>query len=73
MLYPNFTYRKNRFVHRFYELFLHFLPAILYDIVLRMQGTRPFLYKIAKRYKTAADTGKPYKNTFSAKVYTIFA
>lgn len=52
------SYRTNRFVHFFYEIFLHFLPAYLYDFVLRYQGIKPIMFKIAKRYKTAADTGE---------------
>lgn len=58
LLYPNFTYRTNRFVHRCYELLLHFLPAIGYDLLLRYRGLKPLLFNIAKRYKTAADTGE---------------
>lgn len=57
MLYPNFSYRTNRVIHTFYELFYHFLPAIFFDVLLRFKGTKPFLLKIAKRYKAAADTG----------------
>lgn len=51
-------YRTNRFVHFFYEIFLHFLPAYLYDFVLRYKGMKPIMFKIAKRYKVAADTGE---------------
>lgn len=58
LLYPNFTYRTNRLVHRFYELFFHFLPAIGYDLLLRHKGLKPMLFNIARRYKTAADTGE---------------
>lgn len=58
MLYPNFSYRTNRTVHRFFELFFHFLPALLYDVYLKYAGMKPILYTIAKRYKAAADTGE---------------
>ncbi|XP_055299982.1 putative fatty acyl-CoA reductase CG5065 [Sitodiplosis mosellana] len=58
MMYPNFSYRTNRFVHLFYEIFLHFLPAYLYDFILRYKGMKPIMFKIARRYKTAADTGE---------------
>lgn len=58
MMYPNFTYRTNRFMHFFYEIFLHFLPAYLFDFVLRYKGMKPIMFKIAKRYKMAADTGE---------------
>lgn len=57
MLYPNFCFRTNRIIHTFYEWFYHFLPAMMFDVLLRLQGTKPFLLKIAKRYKAAADTG----------------
>lgn len=58
MMYPNFSYRTNRFVHFLYEIFLHFLPAYLYDFVLRYKGMKPIMFKIARRYKKAADTGE---------------
>lgn len=58
LLYPNFSYRTNRTVHRCYELLFHFLPAIGYDLLLRSKGLKPMLYNIARRYKTAADTGE---------------
>lgn len=57
-MYPNMKYRTNRFVHFLYEIFLHFLPAYLYDFVLRYKGMKPIMFKIAKRYKVAADTGE---------------
>lgn len=58
MMYPNFTYRKNRTIHSIYEIFLHFLPAYLYDWFMRSQNMKPMMMKIAKRYKAAADTGE---------------
>lgn len=58
MLYPGFQYRTNRVMHKIVELFLHFLPAYLFDIVLRVQGAKPIMAKIAKRFQKAADTGE---------------
>nr|XP_029709727.1 putative fatty acyl-CoA reductase CG5065 [Aedes albopictus] len=58
MLYPGFQYRTNRIIHKIVELFLHFLPAYLFDIVMRMQGSKPIMAKIAKRFQKAADTGE---------------
>lgn len=52
------TYRTNRFIHFLYEIFLHFLPAYLYDFILRYKGMKPIMFKIATRYKKAADTGE---------------
>lgn len=58
MLYPNFSFRTWRPVHMFYEQFFHFLPAICYDLLMRVKGLKPICFTIAKRYKAAADTGK---------------
>lgn len=58
MMYPNCSYRTNRFTHRLYEIFLHFLPAFLFDCYMKSQGNKPVMLNIAKRYKAAADTGK---------------
>ncbi|XP_058816569.1 putative fatty acyl-CoA reductase CG5065 isoform X2 [Topomyia yanbarensis] len=58
MLYPGFRFRTNRILHKIVELFLHFLPAYLFDIVMRAQGTKPIMAKIAKRFQKAADTGE---------------
>ncbi|XP_039450326.1 putative fatty acyl-CoA reductase CG5065 [Culex pipiens pallens] len=58
MLYPGFQYRTNRVVHKIVELFLHFLPAYFFDLILRAQGSKPIMAKIAKRFQKAADTGE---------------
>lgn len=57
MLYPSYSYRTNVFVHWLYEIFFHFLPVIIFDFMLRLQGKKAFLFKLAKRFKLAADTG----------------
>lgn len=56
-MYPNFKYQTNRSIHRIYEVLLHFLPAFIFDIVLRVQGKKPIMLKIARRFKSAQDTG----------------
>lgn len=58
MLYPKFSYRTNRVIHWFFEIFMHFLPALIFDLVIRIQGGKPIMFKIAKRLKSAADTGE---------------
>ncbi|XP_058448455.1 putative fatty acyl-CoA reductase CG5065 [Malaya genurostris] len=58
MLYPGFRFRTNRMLHKIVELFLHFLPAYLFDLVMRAQGSKPIMAKIAKRFQKAADTGE---------------
>lgn len=57
-MYPKFRYTTTRPIHFLYEIFLHFLPAFLTDLVLRMQGKKPIMLKISKRFKMAADTGE---------------
>lgn len=57
-MYPKFRYTTNRSIHFLYEIFLHFFPAFLTDLVLRMQGKKPIMLKISKRFKVAADTGE---------------
>lgn len=64
MMYPNCKYRTNRFVHRLYEIFLHFLPAYLFDCYMKWQGSKPVMFNIAKRYKAAADTGNCFFLSF---------
>ncbi len=57
MLYPQFSYRTNRVIHFLYETFLQFLPALIFDVFMRIQGRKPIMFKIAKRFKAAGDTG----------------
>jgi alcohol-forming fatty acyl-CoA reductase len=57
MMNPTVSYRTNRFMHWLYEIVLHFLPALAFDLMLRVQGKKPFMMKIAKRFKMAADVG----------------
>lgn len=58
LLYPGFSFRTNRTMHKIYEFFLHFLPAYIFDIVLRIQGSKPIMMKIARRFQRAANTGE---------------
>lgn len=57
-MYPAFRYTTTRSIHILYEIFLHFLPAFITDLMLRMQGKKPIMLKISKRFKMAADTGE---------------
>lgn len=57
MMYPKYSYRTNGFVHWCYEIFLHFLPAIIFDLMLIIQRKRTFMLKLAKRVKLSHDTG----------------
>lgn len=57
MMYPKFSYTTSNFVHWLIETFLHFLPAIAFDAMLKLQGKKAFTFKLAKRLKLAIDTG----------------
>ncbi|XP_052132665.1 putative fatty acyl-CoA reductase CG5065 isoform X1 [Frankliniella occidentalis] len=56
--YPGFSFRTNRAVHKFCEIFFHFLPAHVVDLLIRAQGGKPIMVKIAQRFKAAAKTGE---------------
>lgn len=72
MMYPGYANRSNRFVHFFYDIFLHRLPAILYDFILQYNGKRPIMVKIAKRYKRAAETCEFFmRNEFNFDVKNL--
>ncbi|XP_049296161.1 putative fatty acyl-CoA reductase CG5065 [Anopheles funestus] len=58
LLYPGFRFRTNRFVHKLVELLLHFLPAYLFDALVRARGGQPIMARLARRFQRAADTGE---------------
>ncbi|KAG8222376.1 hypothetical protein J437_LFUL002995 [Ladona fulva] len=47
--YYTLTLNKSRFIHSIYVLFLHFLPALLVDIVGHAIGKQPRLLKIYQK------------------------
>ncbi|XP_071582661.1 putative fatty acyl-CoA reductase CG5065 [Temnothorax nylanderi] len=58
MWYPGFTFRTNKFIHSIIVATLHFLPAFIVDLILRVQGCKPMMVKVAKRFERAAKTGE---------------
>ncbi|XP_050452817.1 putative fatty acyl-CoA reductase CG5065 isoform X1 [Cataglyphis hispanica] len=58
MWYPDFTFRTNKFIHTIIVAMLHFLPAFIVDLVLRVRGYKPIMMKITKRFERAAKTGE---------------
>ncbi|XP_077270764.1 fatty acyl-CoA reductase 1 isoform X1 [Temnothorax americanus] len=58
MWYPGFTFRTNKFIHAIIVATLHFLPAFIVDLILRVQGCKPMMVKVAKRFERAAKTGE---------------
>uniref|UniRef100_A0A182P7M6 Fatty acyl-CoA reductase n=1 Tax=Anopheles epiroticus TaxID=199890 RepID=A0A182P7M6_9DIPT len=58
LLYPGFRFRTNRLMHKLVELLLHFLPAYLFDALVRARGGQPIMARLARRFQRAADTGE---------------
>uniref|UniRef100_A0A182QRX8 Fatty acyl-CoA reductase n=1 Tax=Anopheles farauti TaxID=69004 RepID=A0A182QRX8_9DIPT len=58
LLYPGFRFRTNRLMHKLVELVLHFLPAYLFDTLVRARGGQPIMARLARRFQRAADTGE---------------
>lgn len=72
MMNPNCCYHTNRLIHTLYEIVLHFMPAFIFDLVLKAKGKKPIMLKIAKRSKLASDTGEYFvlnEWNFSTKNY----
>ncbi|XP_011166600.1 putative fatty acyl-CoA reductase CG5065 isoform X2 [Solenopsis invicta] len=69
MWYPGFTFRTNKFIHTIISATLHFLPAFIVDLILRVQGCEPIMLKLTKRFERAAKTGEFFA-TNEWKFYT---
>ncbi|XP_063392475.1 putative fatty acyl-CoA reductase CG5065 [Cydia fagiglandana] len=62
MWYPNFSFTESRFLNTFWEVTCHLLPAFLYDVLLRAQGRKAIMMKLARRFQMAAATGEYFAN-----------
>ncbi|XP_071635270.1 putative fatty acyl-CoA reductase CG5065 [Temnothorax longispinosus] len=58
MWYPGFTFRTNKFIHAIIVPTLHFFPAFIVDLILRVQGHKPMMLRVAKRFDRAAKAGE---------------
>ncbi|XP_033208406.1 fatty acyl-CoA reductase wat-like [Belonocnema kinseyi] len=47
--YPDAFYIKTLEIYAFYNFFLHLIPALLGDVLLRILGKKPILHKIYKK------------------------
>lgn len=47
-LYPRYSITQNSVVYRINEMFYHMIPAVLFDIVLRLRGANPQALGIAR-------------------------
>lgn len=60
MLYPATPLIRNAYIHKFLELFHTFLPAFSADIVMRVMGEKPIMFKIQKKFRAAIEAGNVY-------------
>ncbi|KAK6633920.1 hypothetical protein RUM44_004527 [Polyplax serrata] len=56
--YPGFSFTTNRFRHSIIELFMHFLPALFIDLIMVLNGMKPIMFEIAKKFKKACKNGE---------------
>ncbi|XP_014209655.1 putative fatty acyl-CoA reductase CG5065 [Copidosoma floridanum] len=62
MWYPHVTYRSSQLLHKIALGVLHFLPAFVFDLVLRCSGNKPQMVKITKRTIRATKSGEFFAN-----------
>lgn len=56
-LYPHTVLTTNVYSHTILDIFHTILPALIADLVLRLIGQKPMMYKISKLFKTAVEAG----------------
>lgn len=52
--YPNGSFEHRRYIHTFYRITLHYLPAYLLDTLTRLSGGKPILVRIFQKFDQAA-------------------
>ena len=57
MFYPKYSHTTNIYVHWLKEILLHFLPAIVFDFMLRLQRKKAFMFRLAKKFRVAIEAG----------------
>lgn len=56
MLYPQFSYTPNRFKHWLKEIWFHFVPSLIFDLLMKVQGKKAFMFRLSKRYRVAIES-----------------
>ncbi|CAB3379948.1 Hypothetical predicted protein [Cloeon dipterum] len=56
--YPGCTFRINYLMHRLNQIFLHFLPACVLDLGMKLQGLKPMMVKICQKTMRSANAGE---------------
>ncbi|KAF4517874.1 hypothetical protein B566_EDAN001827 [Ephemera danica] len=66
--YPNVEYTTCLFLHRTYDTLLHYVPAFVLDLIMRVQGQKPIAMKIYDRIRKSVLTGQFFAtNEFAFK------
>ncbi|XP_049824814.1 putative fatty acyl-CoA reductase CG5065 isoform X2 [Aethina tumida] len=58
MLQPYFQFRRNEFIHSFYALFYHKLPAILFDMYMFLKYRKTGMLRTGRKFWKAMDNIK---------------
>ncbi|XP_055374503.1 uncharacterized protein LOC129607499 [Condylostylus longicornis] len=57
VFYPRFRYTKYPIVHYIMVILLHYIPAIVIDLMLKLQGNQPIFMKTARKLQIALRAG----------------
>ncbi|XP_036340660.1 putative fatty acyl-CoA reductase CG5065 [Rhagoletis pomonella] len=60
MMYPNFKYRKSFLLHEIAVILLHYVPALLMDLLTLLRQKRKFVLPIAKKFRQACLAGRTF-------------
>lgn len=58
--YPGGSYKENYYVNRLFQLWFHYGPAQLVDLVYRLMGKKPFLVKISSMMQKSQKALEPF-------------
>jgi len=58
--YPGGSYKENYYVNRFFQLWFHYGPAHLVDLLYRLMGRKPFLVKISSMMQKSTKALEPF-------------
>lgn len=52
--YPNGSFTNNERLDKFYRITLHYLPAYIFDFLIKLFGGKSFIVKLYKKFDSAA-------------------
>jgi len=60
MWYPGGSYKENWYINRMWQIFYHYGPYSLVDVVMRLLGKKPFLCKISNIMQKTSKALEPF-------------